>query len=279
VTVATPAKPLTLCVVWSPQGGGDDARLAGALRRPDLETLACDEEFSVVAALAAGGAAKRAAILLLVDPSKLAGLTEALDAAHTRVHPLVIWVFDPAGKPVLREVTPEQAKALAAPVGKVASTGPEARRPNPSGQDGGLALPSTSALQPTISGPPVSRPGFGTIISPPLTAQGPQAPKQEWIGSSSSTTHKFASLPTSPPTSPPTSSSPAPAIAPSPKLRLAGEGALPPKPEELGEALGEAPGEGGLAPQPLLTDEELAMLLGDVPPRTNGTGRERPGDH
>jgi hypothetical protein len=259
---------LTLCIVWSPPGGGDDARLAGALRRPDLETLACDEEFSVIAALAAGGAAKRTAILLLVEPAKLFGLGEVLDAAQSRVQPLVVWVFDPAGKPVLREATPDEAKALASttnltapPRKSSAPSTPTPAQPAPLPSVPPSLLP---ALQPSILGPALTRTAPPAIVAPPLHMGQPAAP--EWIGASSTTSQKFSSLP-------PSTGAP-PAVAPTPKLRLAGEGELPPKPDEQPEGLGEPTPD----LQPLLTDEELAMLLGEAPPQSPGNGRERPGN-
>lgn len=220
-----PPQP-AVCVAWSPVGVPLDPRLQGALKRPGLEVAACDDPFAVLAVLTSahlGGAGAK--ILLLVEPQRLPSVIDLLDIAPRYVPEMAIWLFDPTRQPVLRSV--KATDVLVALGARMAS----AVEPRPVG-----AAPSRAAIAPARE---VDQP------SAPVAWTGP------WVAS---TTQKWNE--------------------PTNGLRLAGDGTLPAR-DDVREDDVDAFAQGSAAasaPAPsappranprVLTEEELAMLLGD----------------
>lgn len=112
-----------LCVAWAPPGWVRDARLERELTRPGLILQYARDDFEAVALLCGdfaqhGGKSHRAMILMLVEPTKLVGLREALQSVSDRVPALHLWVFDPSRQPVLRGVTRFELGQMIEPVSK-----------------------------------------------------------------------------------------------------------------------------------------------------------------
>lgn len=227
---AQPAPQPAVCVAWSPVGVPLDPRLQGALKRPGLEVAACDDPFSVLAVLTSahlGGAGAK--ILLLVEPQRLPSVIDLLDIAPRYVPEMAIWLFDPSRQPVLRSV---KATDVLVALGARMATAPEPRR-------------SVSA--------PAPRPAIAPAQSNDQPS-GPVAWTGPWVAS---TTQKWNE--------------------PTNGLRLAGDGTLPAR-DDVREDDVDAFAEGSPAPAAasaaapatppranprVLTEEELAMLLGD----------------
>ena len=224
---AQPAPQPAVCVAWSPVGVPLDPRLQGALKRPGLEVAACDDPFAVLAVLTSahlGGAGAK--ILLVVEPQRLPHVVDLLDTAPRYVPEMAIWLFDPSRQPVLRSV---RAADVLAALG---------------------ARPAASVEPRTASAP--TRPSIAP--APARDATQPSAPVA-WTGPwVASTTQKWNE--------------------PTNGLRLAGDGTLPAR-DDVREDDVDAFAQGSAAasaPAPsappranprVLTEEELAMLLGD----------------
>ena len=107
---ATTPTPSGLCVAWAPPGWTRDPKLERELMRPGLTLQYARDDFETVALLCGdfarhGPKAPRAMILMLVEPLRLVGLREALQAIANRLPVVHLWVFDPSRTPVLRGIT------------------------------------------------------------------------------------------------------------------------------------------------------------------------------
>jgi hypothetical protein len=108
------------CVVWHAKHASAPSDLVAALQRPGFDRADCDSVFAVVARI---GLLRRAApvapiVLLLVDPSALkaeiGGHLGGLLAVLDRIAPgLVLWAFTPGTNPAIRQVSREELLGLA----------------------------------------------------------------------------------------------------------------------------------------------------------------------
>lgn len=217
-----------------------DPRLRGALQRPGLEVATCDDPFAVLAVLTSahlGGAGAK--ILLLIEPQRLAYVIDLLDMAPRYVPEMAIWLFDPTRQPVLRSARIADVLAAIGVTKAAVKAEPVAPRAR-----------SAQAIAPDQEGGP----------SAPVAWTGP------WVSAS---TQKWSE--------------------PVGGLRLTGEGTLPERggvrEDEVDAFAAGAQGAGAGAPAPaqpprssprVLTDEELAMLLGDGPASGSVSGGRKP---
>ncbi len=104
------------CVVWHAKRANAPSELVAALQRPGFDRADCDSVFAVVARI---GLLRRAApvapiVLLLVDPHALRAEIAGLLAVLDRIAPgLVLWAFTPGTNPAIRQVSREELLGLA----------------------------------------------------------------------------------------------------------------------------------------------------------------------
>ena len=244
-----PAQASALCVAWSPAGVEIDQRLRAALKRPGLEVAVCDDPYAALACLAyghEGGATAK--ILLLIEPARLPHLAEVLDLTPRYVPNLALWQFDPTRQPVLRAMKMGDALAIAGVV----------QPPPPT------AISSPAPAPPLTAEPARMETRRAPTIAPQRADEGranKPASAVEWTGPwAASSTQKWSEGGSS-------------------GLRLAGEGTLPAQEEvDAFAQAGDANGSDSTSTQPakpnprVLSDEELAMLLGDEPPSPSRKG-------
>lgn len=266
------AAPAVLCVLWAPPGRGVDAKLASALQRPRMSVTQLDDEFAVVAALCrdvreqSKGAAARGHILLLVEPTRLPQVPDVLGTLTRHVPNLAIWVFDPGSSDVLRAVSLDDAITLA---GGSPPARPVLGGTRFVGAPGATANGNGAALR-DVKPPPRDPPAAAPEVASASGLVGP------WVDSTVEAWTPPAPTPT-----------PASTSAPTPKLRLTGDGPAPtpppspaqaaatpapvaPQPAPVPPPAPRAPAQASSDSAPLLTDEELSMLLGDDSPRGEG---------
>ncbi len=241
------------CVVWHAKHASAPSDLVAALQRPGFDRADCDSVFAVVARI---GLLRRAApvapiVLLLVDPSALKAEIGGLLAVLDRIVPgLVLWAFTPGTNPAIRQVSREELMGLA--------FGSE-RTPAPA--TGAFARSSAAAphvvVAPRYQQPtPLKLSGSDEIVSnvagagPSLAASSVQFP--EVVPAASHST-----------------------IA----LRISDEGFSNSPNGELNNNRANADQSGhesgpslGQSSKPLLSDEELAMLLADDSENAENTG-------
>lgn len=186
----------------------------------------CDDPFAVLAVLTSAHLSGAGAkILLLIEPQRLPHVVDLLNLAPRYVPEMAIWLFDPTRQPVLRSAL----------VGDV------------------LAALGVKAAPPVARAASMIAPVEPREERPQTAGSGPVAWTGPWV---STTTQKWNE--------------------PTAGLRLAGEGTLPNRGdvrEDEVDAFADgnaaaAPSNTANAPAPsrsprVLTDEELAMLLGD----------------
>lgn len=106
------------CVVWHERGGGLDPDLGSTLARMQgFRVVRCDSDLQAFAQVCAASRAGERVALLLVEPSRLTGLSHALAATATYTPQVQIWRFEAGAaktlaaytsvpKPVATETTP-----------------------------------------------------------------------------------------------------------------------------------------------------------------------------
>ncbi len=259
------------CVVWSPAGTPEDPNLTHALHRPNLDVRAAHDDLSVIAAVLDGLATRDLSkpeprIVLCIEPHRLNGLAECLEVLSTYVQELTLWVFDPSRSDVLRKVSVAELLSLRAV---------PARRAEP-------VVEAQPAPKPKIDVHPMSpQRSIDVTTGPTLNiATGQTAWVGPWGGGADDADKadtKHADKPAE------TDSKRTETWSPAHKLRLTGGEAEAPAadapsapPAPLPPPIPVAssvptPVPSNLQPteppsqEPLLTDEELAMLLGDDP--------------
>ena len=237
------------CVVWHAKHASAPSDLVAALQRPGFDRADCDSVFAVVARI---GLLRRAApvapiVLLLVDPHALRAEIGGLLAVLDRIAPgLVLWAFTPGTNPAIRQVSREELMGLA---------------PVPTPATGAFARSSAAAphvvVAPRYQQPtPLKLSGSDEIVSnvagagPSLAASSVQFP--EVVPAASHST-----------------------IA----LRISDEGFSNSPNGDLNNSRSNADQSGhesgpslGQSSKPLLSDEELAMLLADDSENAENTG-------
>ncbi|MDX2016007.1 MAG: hypothetical protein SFY95_00035 [Planctomycetota bacterium] len=273
--VSNPAP--TRCVLWHPRDERPDADLIGALTRKGFGIQAASDGFAALARLCVPLAGARhtprsPAILLFQDPARLGpgAIAQTLAAAELYAPRATAWLFErPTGgsKAILRAVTPEDRAAWLAAL---------------------PAKPSTVVAPATNQSPP------------PATNPAPAPSPRPSIITRSDTIARLGSALTPKPTTTFARATFSPA-----RLRLAGEGPLPPPADQQAEPQPSAPAAdqpagpatattaapstadssrsllaaaaGGSVPTShLLTDEELAMLLAHDPSTSHTSLSESP---
>lgn len=275
------------CVMWSPIGTPDDPHLTHALQRPNIDVRKAHDDLAAIAGLLDGLSTRDLAkpeprILLCIEPHKLVGLAECLEVLSTYVHELTLWVFDPSRSDVLRKVSQQELLSYRAQVATQPATQPA---PQP-------------ALRPKIDvHQSESHRTMDVTTGPTLsTAQGQTAWVGPW-GTAPATPQKASeSQPESHPAAQPDHTTRTEQWSLGHNLRLTGGVEdTQPAPQEIASqppplpqpaiqpviqtttqpaapiAQAPTPVPTNLQPsesasqEPLLTDEELAMLLGDDP--------------
>jgi hypothetical protein len=227
---ATTPTPSGLCVAWAPPGWTRDPKLERELTRPGLTLQYARDDFETVALLCTdfakhGPKAPRAMILMLIEPLRLVGLRDALQAIANRLPVVHLWVFDPSRTPVLRGITQFELTQLLEKAAK----------------------PQVAARDVVVSAP--------TWVGPVVAEA-----SQRWT--TLATTDEAQRSPSKP--------TPLPPRRPAAPLRLTDDAppvarAVTPVERSEGEDSHAS------ANPPLLTNEELTMLLGETDPRSNGS--------
>lgn len=259
----------------------EDPHLSHALHRPNLDVRNVNDDLSAIAATMEGLSTRDLSkheprILLCIEPHRLTGLAECLEVLSTYVQELTLWVFDPSRFDVLRKVSQQELLAY-----RVQPTAPPIK-PESVPQPEPLRKPKVdihqAEMQRTVdvtTGPMLNIAQGQTAWAGPW---GPDAPEQKpeqrpaekvaenpaEIESSRTETwnpaHKLrlaGGEEETPASAPVAHVEPAPVSAQPPQIPVA---SLPPTPVPTNLQPAEPPSQ-----EPLLTDEELAMLLGDDP--------------
>jgi len=178
-------------------------------------------------------------ILLLVEPNKLQHVPESVELLSRYIHDLTIWIFDPTRSNSLRAVLAKDMQAT---------------------------MPSTQTIQatPTPAAKAPTKPGMKVDIHPSpqrtLRLRTDNAEGETTtLTSATGQTNWVGPWIEGPPATAPTPISAAPAPLRDTNERTSAR-STPEKPRT------EKVSPENLAPEPLLSDEELAMLLGDDPP-------------
>ncbi len=233
------------CVVWHAKRASAPSELVAALQRPGFDRADCDSVFAVVARI---GLLRRAApvapiVLLLVDPSALKAEIAGLFAVLDRIAPgLVLWAFTPGTNPAIRQVTREELLGLA---------------PVPSPAAGAFAR-STAAAPHVVVAPRYQQPT-------PLKLSGSDEIVSNVAGTGSPLAASSVNFSEVPPTASHST------IA----LRISDEGFSnsPNGDRSNSDQSGHESGHSlGQSSKPLLSDEELAMLLADDSENAENTG-------
>lgn len=242
--------PVVRCILWHAPGSILPGALIGALDRPTIQWKAWDCDFLTLAELCRPDLAldpltrsARAKVVLLVEPSRLSGLAQVLDAIERFRSSTPIWVFQGGATP--RLVGMSVADVRREYVTAKAMTPPsDAPVPRP---------PAKPALR-------VVTRAVGVIVPKPIAPPGGD---------------EAASRRGSP-------RSPSEVPSP-PSLRLAGseEPSRPPEDASRSGPAGDQSEDPGQIPeQPrdtLLSEAEIEMLLSDPPPPRNGSSKR--GNH
>jgi hypothetical protein len=267
-------------VLLSPQAD-TRARLEAVLRRPGLQAIFCEDALSALAQVvrASVGRGPASCVLLLDQPATLAGLPECFEALPKFVELPIVWVFEP-GPPVSLKDTPwEQALRLAGGPGSSAGFSAGAQAEPGLGRPMGeapapLPLRTQAAGKPSASEwvasatetwampgmPAGAKAASRTIGQSGVSATGASGPALRLTG------EPVASQPVA---SQPVASQPSPSM---PSLsRPSGSGFD--APDALAEATPQPKsswlgGNAASGSTPILSDDELAMLLG---PDANGS--------
>lgn len=221
-------------MVYHAPGVEPAGALMEALRRPDKRSVCCSGVWGALAHLCtrSGPLAPmpgESTVLILVEPLKTAPVLELINAVERYAPDAAVWIFDSEHAPTLRVMTPEDVS-----IWRVMSKPRESER-------------RVETMPPAMVTP--------ARLAPSVTITGPGAVAAALTDDASAvvTTRR---------------------LGPAPQLRLAGEGTLRPRPSEDGAIPSPEPDvkpTGGTAAKPaaseaaapLLTDEELAMLLDD----------------
>lgn len=101
------------CIVWRPRGTPPDRELLDALARRSLVITHCQDPFGAVGALCGERTVSGALVLLIVDPAKLARVSEVVNAARRYSPRAVFWEFDSTSRR-LRAFVPADTAATSA---------------------------------------------------------------------------------------------------------------------------------------------------------------------
>lgn len=216
------------CVVWHPRGRPPRPELAAALDRPGLRFVRCESALQAFAHLTTRQgpwalAPHELGVLILVEPDRLEGLVGVIDVVDRYNPAAAVWQFDPASEPRLRSVAPADLSHW------------RTQHVQPAESDVRPALqePVREERPPAASARP-SAPGLR------LAGEGPIPPEYRPPDASA-------------PPHPHPDVKPAPRTEPAPRAgqdQGAGPAARAPEPSEGPQPI-----------VPLLSDEELAMLL------------------
>ncbi len=278
-----PSQKTGRCIVWSPPGVPQDPHLSHALHRPNLDVRNVHDDLGVIAATLEGLSTRdltkhEPRILLCIEPHRLTGLAECLEVLTTYVHELTLWVFDPSRFDVLRKVSQQELLAYRVD----ASHQPEPTKPEPTPIAEPARKPKIDIHQAEAQRTMGVTPSPTLNIAPGQTAWagpwGPEtsdqkiaetaakndAPTADSVRTESwNPTHKLRlagsddEAPAAPAAKQIANVEPAPLVAQPPAIPVA---PVPPTPVPSSLLPAEPPSQ-----EPLLTDEELAMLLGDDP--------------
>lgn len=258
------------CVVLLSPGGATRMRLEAVLRRPGLVPIFCDDALSAMGEVSRLSAGKGPAscVLLLDQPALLAGIEEMIEAAPKFVEVPIVWVFEP-GPPVSLKDTPWDEVRSMLRAGKA---------------EPGLGRPDGEA----VVAKPELQPALQTAWHMPSKATGkPSA--DEWVASSSETwampgmsggagpanrTLKLTGEPL-PARDPEQRERIEPAAGPARSVSQTGGFETP---EELADATPQPKSSWLASSGQILSDDELAMLLGpDGTPTGEGSEDGRDG--
>lgn len=270
-------------MLWAPPGYNHDANLVRALTRPGMHARPVSDDLSALAAMLSGLTTTQAAamasgkpvaehrILLVVEPAKLPFLRETLETLSRYISQVTLWVFDPSRPDSLRSMNAadllnELAESTREKMPKV-DVHPRAAQPHAvanrnlrlhTDDDASNNSNSTESAG-TLSTTTGSTAWAGPWTSPSPSAPAPApAPAQPNLRITPEPDTRSSEKPT-PPAARPAQVASAPAHVPTSGSEKAAH-------SQARERVQPEPA----SPEPLLTDEELQMLLGDDPPASAG---------
>lgn len=267
-------------MLWAPPGYNHDANLVRALTRPGMHARPVSDDLSALAAMLSGLTTTQAAamasgqpvaehrILLVVEPAKLTFLRETLETLSRYISQVTLWVFDPSRPDSLRSMSAadllnELAESTREKMPKV-DVHPRSAQPYAVANrnlrlhtDDDASNVSNTSEAGTLTTTTGSTAWAGPWTSPPPPAPAPARAQPNLRITSEPDTR--GSEKTTPPSARPAQVASAPAHVPTSGSEKAAH-------SQARERVQPEPA----SPEPLLTDEELQMLLGDDPPGSAG---------
>lgn len=251
-TEHSPHAGASVCILWQPPGSDTPLALVESLRRHGAEirsardpyaalTLAC-RATRPAADAPPGGAPPRAILILLVDPPALPDPAGFIDAVRRYAPRSACWWYHSGASPAFRAVTPADLDAWRAP-----RAAPDLSFADTSGHADSISPPGV----PSPAAPRSSARSRSADPQGPLRRMNPQAQPAAAAGHGPPRlrlTHADAQRP----------SAPSPTLVPQPEPKPQPRPVPPPLTDSDTHEHDHEPD------QPLLTAEELAILLGDA---------------
>ncbi len=265
-------------MLWAPPGYNHDANLVRALTRPGMHARPVSDDLSALAAMLSGLTTTQAAamasgkpvaehrILLVVEPAKLPFLRETLETLSRYISQVTLWVFDPSRPDSLRSMNAadllnELAESTREKMPKV-DVHPRAAQPHAVATrnlrlhtDDDASNTANTSEAGTLSTTTGSTAWAGPWTSPSPPAPAPAQPSL-----------RITPEPDTRGSEKPAPSAARPAQVASAPAHVPTSGSEKAAHSQARERVQPDPA----SPEPLLTDEELQMLLGDDPPASAG---------
>ncbi len=266
--------PSLRCVIWHPPGVPLPADLLNSLSRRVRRMAVCADPYSAMAEVCAGERNSETArpnpgaapgdVLLLVEPELLPDLPELLVEIRTFAPSVACWKFQQRANPRLSavvesDVTTWMARGAAADAGVDRSLNASRTTSNQQRDLSSTSSPLTPARTNTPRRAPAANPA--ALNKPGVPQRPPALRLTSQTDSSAAPMHETAR-----PRTPEVVVRPPPPIRAKPSLILRGE-PLPERPPATQQpaSLEGTPPKSSTTPRPMLTAEELRMLLGEDP--------------
>ncbi len=256
-TDPNPSAARSACVIWHPGPGEPPADLVRSFQHHGAAITLCTDRFAALAHACLAtrpqpGAPARALLVVLVNPLNLTGAADLVRALRRFAPASAAWVFERSAKPALRAVSAGDLVRWSAPEASSPVSPPSGRG---EGRDEARTEPTPSTNPPDPHTLPLRIDQRRTRSSPPRQAQ----PRLRLAGQEG-TVHGPRAFGPAPPAIEPKPLGSAPAALPAPAAA--------------------APGDSAVDSGPLLSAEELSMLLSDDfaidPSRPDDTQDEPP---
>lgn len=258
-TEQSPHAAASVCILWQPAGSDTPMALIESLRRHGAEIRSARDPYTALtlACRATGAAADadpdrappRAILILLVDPPSLSDPAGFVDAVRRYAPRSACWWYHSGASPAFRAVTPADLEAWRAPPAAPDRESPVTRGPSD-------ATPPPMAFTPAASrtSPSPSHRARPADPAGPLRRMNSQAQPAPGAGQGPPRL-RLAHTETQRP------AAPSPALPPEPEPKPQSRAVTPSHPLSDTHDL---PGDAIEHDPPLLTAEELAILLGDA---------------